>query len=270
MEVNNWMETAIDAVIFYGPKILLALAIWIIGSWVVKRLVKTLDKVLSKKDYDPSLSKFLLNLLKWGLTVLLILVVLGTLGVETTSFAALIAAAGLGVGLALQGSLANVAGGALIMIFKPFEVGDLIEAQGELGTVEEVQIFNTILVSPENKTIVIPNGPLSNGNIINYTKKGTLRIDLVIGVAYASDLKRTREVMLEAVQNQPGTLKEPAPTVAVSELADSSVNFVVRPWTEAKDYWGVRFACIEAIKEALDKAGIEIPYPHQVEIRKKG
>ncbi|WP_224488602.1 mechanosensitive ion channel family protein [Robertkochia flava] len=269
MELDKWIDKGMDAVIIYGPKIIGAILIWIIGSWLIARLVRVAKRIMEKRDYEISLSKFLLNFLKYGLRIFLVIVVLGTLGVSTASFAAVIAAAGLAIGLALQGSLSNFAGGILLMIFKPVRVGDLIEAQGELGVVEEIQIFNTILNSPENKTIVIPNGALSNGNIVNYTKKGKLRVDLVIGVDYGSDLQRTREVLLEAINSHPKTLKEPAPTVAVSELADSSVNFVVRPWADSGDYWDVRFGCLERCKDALDAAGIEIPFPHRVQIQKQ-
>lgn len=270
MEVDKWIDKGLDFIVFYGPKIIGAIIIWIIGSWLISRLVKVVKHLMEKRDYDISLTKFLLNFLKYGLKILLVIVVLGTLGVSTASFAAVIAAAGLAVGLALQGSLSNFAGGILLMIFKPVKVGDLIEAQGELGVVEEIQIFNTILTSPDNKTIVIPNGALSNGNIVNYTRKGQLRVDLVMGVDYSSDLQKTREVLMEAITSHPKTLKDPAPTVAVSELADSSVNFVVRPWANAEDYWDVRFGCVERCKNALDAAGIEIPFPHQVEIHKQG
>ena len=269
MELEKWIDKALDAIVIYGPKILGAILLWIIGSWLIKRVVKLVKRIMEKRDYDVSLSKFLINFLRYGLMILLVLVVLGTLGVSTTSFAAVIAAAGLAVGLALQGSLSNFAGGILLMIFKPIRVGDLIEAQGELGVVEEIQIFNSILTSPDNKTIIIPNGALSNGNIVNYTKKGKLRVDLVIGVDYGSDLQQTREVLMQAITSHPATLKEPAPTVAVSELGDSSVNFVVRPWANAADYWDVNFGCLERCKNALDAAGIEIPFPHQVNIRKE-
>lgn len=266
--MENWLDKGVDAVILYGPKIIGAILIWIIGSWLIKRIVKVSKHLMEKREYDISLTKFLLNFLRYGLKVLLVIVILGTLGVSTASFAAIIAAAGLAIGLALQGSLGNFAGGILLMIFKPIRVGDLIEAQGELGVVEEIQIFNTVIISPENKTIVIPNGALSNGNIVNYSKKGSLRVDLEVGVDYGSDLQKAQEVLMEAISSHPKTLKNPAPTVAVSALADSSVNFVVRPWAKTEDYWDVRFDCLKACKEALDKAGVEIPFPHMVQIRK--
>ena len=190
------------------------------------------------------------------------------LGVETTSFAAIIAAAGLAIGLALQGSLANFAGGVLIMIFKPIKLGDLIEAQGEIGVVKEIEIFTTKLIGTSNKVIIIPNGSLSNGNIINYSTEGTRRVDLTIGVSYDADIKKTKEVLLNILTSHPKVLKDPAPKVTVSELADSSVNFAVRPWTKTAHYWDVYFEVTEAVKLELDKAGIDIPYPHQVIIKK--
>ncbi|MGB5418886.1 mechanosensitive ion channel family protein [Algibacter sp.] len=266
IDTEKWLELALE----YGLKILGAIVIWIIGSWVIKMILKGLRKALEKGDYDVSLKKFLLNLLKWILKIVLIIVVLGTVGVETTSFAAILAAAGLAIGLALQGSLGNFAGGVLIMIFKPFKIGDLIEAQGELGVVKQIEIFTTKLTGLSNREIIIPNGSLSNGNIINYTTEGTRRVDLTFGVGYDSDIKKTKEVLMNVLKSHPKVLKEPVPTVNVSELADSSINFAVRPWCNAEDYWAVYFGITEEVKEALDKAGIDIPYPHQVEIRKQG
>jgi small conductance mechanosensitive channel len=231
-------------------------------------LLKGIRKAMQKRSYDESLQKFLFDLISWGLKILLILVVLSTVGIETTSFAAILAAAGLAVGLALQGSLSNFAGGVLIMIFKPFKVGDLIEAQGEIGGVKEISIFTTKLIGLSNKEIIIPNGILSNGNIVNYTSLGTRRVDLVIGVSYDSDIKKTKTVLMDILEKHKLILKDPAPAVTVLELADSSVNFAVRPWCKSEDYWTVYFEVMEEVKEQLDANGIEIPYPHQVEIRK--
>ena len=264
IDTEKWLQLALD----YGLKILGAILIWIIGSWIIKKILKTTKKLMYKRDYDESLQKFLLNLLGWILKIILIVVLLGTIGVETTSFAAILAAAGLAIGLALQGSLGNFAGGVLLMIFKPIKIGDLIEAQGEIGVVKEIEIFTTKLTGLSNKEIIIPNGSLSNGNIINYTTEGTRRVDLVIGVGYDSDIKKTKEVLMNVLTSHPKVLKEPAPSVNVMELADSSINFAVRPWSTADDYWAVYFGITENIKEALDAAGIEIPYPHQVEIHK--
>ena len=260
INIEKWLELGLD----YGLKIIAAIVIWVIGSWAIKIILKGLRKAMEKAAYDVSLKKFLMNLLKWILKILLIIVVLGTVGVETTSFAAIIAAAGLAIGLALQGSLGNFAGGVLIMIFKPFKIGDLIEAQGEIGAVKQIEIFTTKLTGLSNKEIIIPNGSLSNGNIINYTTEGTRRVDLVIGVGYDSDIKKTKEVLMDVLTSHPKVLKEPAPTVNVMELADSSINFAVRPWSTADDYWAVYFGITEDVKEALDKAGIEIPYPQVV------
>ncbi len=266
IDTEKWLELALE----YGLKILGAVVIWIIGSFVIKKLIKLASKGMEKASYDASLQKFLLNLLTWILKIVLIIVVLGTVGVETTSFAAILAAAGLAIGLALQGSLGNFAGGVLIMIFRPFKIGDLIEAQGEIGVVKEIEIFTTKLTGLSNREIIIPNGSLSNGNIINFTTEGTRRVDLTFGVGYDSDIKKAKEVLMNVLTSHPKVLKEPAPTVNVSELADSSINFAVRPWSTSDDYWDVYFGITEDVKEALDKAGIEIPYPHQVEIQKKG
>lgn len=268
MELQKWIDKGYELIISFGPKVVASILIWIVGIWIIRVMLKNVRKLMDKKDLDISLKKFLLNLLNWTLKVLLILVVLGTLGVETTSFAAVLAAAGLAIGLALQGSLANFAGGVLIMLFKPFKVGDLIEAQGEMGTVKEIEIFTTKLTGLSNKEIIIPNGALSNGNIVNYTTEGTRRVDLVFGVGYESDLKKTKEVMMSVLTNHPKVLKTPEPTVNVLALADSSVNLAVRPWSAAEDYWTVYFDVTEQTKIALDAAGIEIPYPHQVQVPK--
>ncbi|GAB1857878.1 small-conductance mechanosensitive channel MscS [Flavobacteriaceae bacterium MHTCC 0001] len=266
---TDYAAYALDFAKEYGPKVLTAIAIWIIGSWVIKLINKAASKVMDKSNYDVSLKKFLLNLIKWSLKILLIISILGTLGIETTSFAAILAAAGLAVGMALQGSLANFAGGVLLMIFKPIKIGDLIEAQGELGVVKEIEIFTTKLTSPTNKEIIIPNGTLSNGNITNYSTEGKLRVDLTIGVSYDADIKQTKDILLKVLTDNPKVLQDPAPSVNVSELADSSVNFAVRPYATVADYWDVYFGTVEECKLALDAAGIEIPYPHSVEIHKE-
>ncbi len=266
--MEKYLEKAEALFVDYAPKIVTALAILIIGLFVIGLLIKMSKKIMKKAGVDLTLQKFLGNLLGWALKILLIVTVISQLGVETTSFAAILAAAGLAIGLALQGSLANFAGGVLIMIFKPFKLGDLVEAQGEIGVVKEIEIFTTKLTGLSNKEIIIPNGSLSNGNIVNYTTEGTRRVDLVIGVSYDADIKQTKNVLMEVLTSNPKVLKEPAPTVNVSELADSSVNFAVRPWSSTADYWEVYFETIENVKEALDTANIDIPYPHQVHIKK--
>ncbi|MDO6492132.1 MAG: mechanosensitive ion channel domain-containing protein [Cellulophaga sp.] len=265
---EKWMNLAIEKVMDYGPKIIMAIIIYLVGSWLIKKLVGVVRKVMSKGNYDESLQKFLLNLVSWGLKIFLIITVISTLGVETTSLAAVIAAAGLAIGLALQGSLGNFAGGVLIMIFKPYKIGDLVEAQGVLGSVKEIEIFTTKLITPQNKLAIVPNGAMANGNIINYTAEGKMRVDTTVGIGYGEDMKKAKQVLLEMLQANPKVLKDPAPSVNVEELADSSVNLAVRPFCKPEDYWDVYFATIEGSKIALDNAKIEIPYPHEVQINK--
>lgn len=270
MDYQKWIDKGIEIGSQYGLKVIGAIVIWIVGSWVIRKLMKILGKVMTKSNYDESLQKFLKNLVGWSLKVLLIIVILGNLGIQTTSFAAILAAAGLAVGLALQGSLSNFAGGVLLMIFKPFKIGDLIEAQGELGEVKQIEIFTTKIVTPQNKLVIIPNGTLSNGNITNYSAEGILKVFHTIGVSYDADIKQTKEVLMKVLTSQEKVLSDPAPMVEVSGLGDSSVDFAVRPSVKAEHYWDVYFATLEKAKEALDAAGIEIPYPHAVEIQKKG
>lgn len=252
-----------------GGKVLSALAILIVGLWVVNILVKGLKKIMSKRGLDKSLQGFLTSLIGWALKIFLFVTVAGQLGIQTTSFAAVIAAASLAIGMALQGSLSNFAGGALIMIFRPFRVGDYIEAQDVQGVVKEIEIFTTKLNTVDNKEVILPNGALSNGNIVNYSSEKTRRVDLTFGVSYDADIKETKDVLLSVINACPQVLKDPAPAVLVSELADSSVNFITRTWVKSADYWAVHFYLIENTKIALDKAGIEIPYPHSVEIQKQ-
>ncbi|ADY27982.1 MULTISPECIES: mechanosensitive ion channel family protein [Cellulophaga] len=265
---EKWMNLAIEKIMDYGPKIIMAIIIYLVGAWLIKKLIGVARKVMAKGNYDESLQKFLLNLVNWGLKIFLIITVISTLGVETTSLAAVIAAAGLAIGLALQGSLGNFAGGVLIMIFKPYKIGDLVEAQGVLGSVKEIEIFTTKLITPQNKLAIVPNGAMANGNIINYTAEGKMRVDTTVGIGYGEDMKKAKQVLLEMLQANPKVLKDPAPSVNVEELADSSVNLAVRPFCKPEDYWDVYFATIEGSKLALDNAKIEIPYPHEVQINK--
>lgn len=267
-KVQEWINYGIELAKEFGPKLITAILIYIIGSWVIKRIVNVLTKGFAKTKYDISLQKFLLNLISWGLKVFLVILVISRLGVDVTTFAAVIAAAGLAVGLALQGSLSNFAGGVLIMIFKPYKIGDLIEAQGVLGVVKEIEIFTTKLTTPQNKLAIVPNGALANGNIINYTAEGLMRVDMTIGVGYDEDIKKVKNVLLAVLTNNPKVLKDPAPSVNVEGLGESSVDFAVRPFCKPEDYWDVYFQSIENCKLALDKEGIEIPYPHSVEIKK--
>nr|WP_297916888.1 mechanosensitive ion channel domain-containing protein [uncultured Allomuricauda sp.] len=267
-KAQEWVNIGIDLAKEYGLKLIAAILIYIIGSWIIKKIIGATGKVMAKSKYDESLQKFLLNLVSWALKVFLIIIVISQLGVDVTTFAAVIAAAGLAVGLALQGSLSNFAGGVLLMIFKPYRIGDLIEAQGVLGVVKEIEIFTTKLTTPENKLAIVPNGAMANGNIVNYTAEGKIRVDTVIGVAYEEDIKQTKEVLLGVLTSNSQVLQDPAPSVNVLELADSSVNFAVRPYCRPEDYWDVYFATYEGCKLALDEAGIEIPYPHEVEVQK--
>lgn len=267
---DQWIDKGVELGTEYGLKILAALAIWVIGGWIFKRIYKMADGMMARLNYDDSLRKFLGNLVKWALKILLIVVILGVLGIETTSFAAILAAAGLAVGLALQGSLSNFAGGVLIMIFKPFKIGDVIEAQGELGSVKEIEIFTTKILTPQNRLVILPNGALSNGNITNYSAEGMLKIFHTIGVSYDSDIKQTKDVLMGVLNSLDAVMSDPPPMVEVSELADSSVNFAVRAMVPLDDYWPTYFAILEKSKMALDEAGIEIPFPHQVEIHKEG
>ncbi|MDE3740722.1 mechanosensitive ion channel family protein [Maribacter polysaccharolyticus] len=269
-KATEWFNYGLELAKEFGPKLVTAIVIYIVGSWVIKKITGASRKMMAKGKYDESLQGFLLNLVSWALKIFLIIVVVSQLGVDITTFAAIIAAAGLAVGLALQGSLSNFAGGVLIMMFKPYRIGDLIEAQGELGVVKGIEIFTTKLTTPQNKLAIIPNGAMANGNIINYTAEGKIRVDITIGVGYGEDIKKTKEVLLKVLSSNPLVLQDPAPSVNVSELADSSVNFAVRPYTNPEHYWEVYFGTMENCKLALDKAGIEIPYPHSVEIHKQG
>ncbi len=262
-DVSKYYDQAISLGIEYSPKLLMAIFTLIIGFWLVRRVVSAIESGLSLKKVDKPLVHFLGNFVNVGLKGLLILSVASMIGIETTSFIAAFGAAGLAIGLALQGSLANFAGGVLILFFKPYRIGDLIEAQGHLGVVKEIQIFNTIILSPDNKRIIIPNGAMSNGSIMNITAEGILRVDLVVGVSYDADIKQTKEILEGLLSNDERVLKDPGYTVAVSELADSSVNFVVRPFVNVADYWDVYFDITEKAKIALDHAGIAIPFPQR-------
>jgi len=267
---TDYLKIATDYIVEYGPRLLGAIVLLLVGLWIIRILNRLILSSLEKRKMEVTLQKFLGNLVNWTLKIMLFIAVLSQLGIQSTSFVAVLGAAGLAVGLALQGSLANFAGGVLIMLFKPFRVGDLIEAQGELGVVKEIEIFTTKMVTPQKKLVIIPNGALSNGNITNFTAEGILTIFHEIGVSYDADIKKTKEVLMGVLTAQEKVLKDPPPMVEVCALADSSVNFAVRPSVKAGDYWPVYFATLEKSKQALDAAGIEIPYPHSVEIHKEG
>lgn len=268
MDIEMLLEHAVEVALEFAPKVGGALVLWIIGNLIFSRLLKIVKRIMEKRNYEVSLRGFVSSLLYWTFKIILILVVLGTLGVETTSFAAILASAGLAVGLALQGSLANFAGGVLILIFKPFKVGDFIEAQGLSGTVKEIGIINTTLNTFGNQLAIIPNGKLSNENIVNYSAEDIRRENIVTGIGYDSDIKKAKEILLDIVNSFDKVMKDPAPVVMVVELADSSVNLSLRYWATNDDFWDCRWHVLETIKHRFDKEGIEIPYPHQVEVQK--
>ena len=262
---KEYIQKAVEMIMEYGPKVLLAVVVLLVGFAIANKLVKISNKLMEKRGTDASLRPFITGLINILLKALILISVADMVGIATTSFVAIIGAAGLAVGFALQGTLANFAGGVLILIFKPYRVGDLIEAQGHTGHVTEIQIFVSTLITPDNKTIIIPNGTISNGSIINYSKEGKIRIDLTMGIAYGANIKDARNALMEAMQNHPKVLKDPAPFVGVGELGDSSVNLAVRPYCEPDDYWDVYFDIYEAGKNALDANNIEIPFP-QVDV----
>ena len=247
----------------YGLKVLAAIAIFIIGRWVAKGVRRLVERIMTKGNVDPTLVTFTSNMAYIGLLAFIVIAALGQLGIQTTSFIAILGAAGLAVGLALQGSLSNFAAGFLLIIFRPFKVGDLIEAAGVFGVVEAIQIFTTQLKTADNKTVIVPNAKLTDDNIVNWTVKGTRRVDMVFGIGYDDDIDKARSLMADIIAEDSRILKTPAPQISVSELADSSVNFVVRPWVKVEDYWGVHFDLTEKIKKAFDANGVSIPFPQR-------
>jgi small conductance mechanosensitive channel len=267
VERKNKMEEIIGKVYqlltVYGLKVLAALAIFIIGRWVAKGVRKLVDRLMTKSNVDPTLVSFTANLAYIGLLAFIVIAALGQMGIQTTSFIAILGAAGLAIGLALQGSLSNFAAGFLLIIFRPFKVGDLIEGAGVFGVVEAIQIFTTQLKTADNKTVIVPNAKLTDDNIVNWTVKGTRRVDMVFGIGYEDDIDKARSLMADIVAADDRILKNPEPQIAVSELADSSVNFVVRPWVKVNDYWGVYFDLTEKIKKAFDTNGVSIPFPQR-------
>ncbi len=258
---QGYIDKAYDLTIEYGIKVIMAILVLIIGFWIIRRITKVTNRLMEKKDVSHSLRKFLTSMVSILLKVMLLISVAQMVGIQTTSFIAVLGALGLAIGMALQGTLANFAGGVMILLFKPFKVGDLIESQGHLGTVKEIHIFVTILLSPENKTIIIPNAAVSNNDIVNYTTEGVIRVDMTFGISYESNIKKAKDILLNIIESHPKVLKTPEPFVGVHDLADSSVNLAVRPYTLPGDYWEVYFYVIEEGKLALDKAGITIPFP---------
>ncbi len=247
----------------FAKDLVIALLIFYVGKFVVGLVVKGMQRVMNARDIDPTLETFLGNLVRMALMVVVIIAAIGQLGIQTTSFIAIFGAAGLAVGLALQGSLSNFAAGVLIVLFRPYKVGDFVEAAGIAGSVEQVQILTTILKTPDNKQIIVPNSQIMDSIITNYSANDTRRVDMVFGVSYDDDLDKVRSTIEEIVSADERVLEDPACQIAVMELADSSVNFVVRPWVKTSDYWGVYLDLTERIKKRFDEVGISFPFPQQ-------
>lgn len=260
-KANEIIDQMLPIINLYGLKILGAVLALIIGLWIIKLVLKTIGKGFEKRNVDASLRPFLLSLISFGLKVMLFIAILSTIGIEMTSFVALLGAAGLAFGMALSGALQNFAGGVVILIFKPFKVGDYVDAVGYAGIVKEIQIFNTILLTVDNRTVIIPNGKVYAESLINYTKEKTRRIDLTFGIAYDTSVETAREIIMSVIERNEKILKDPACFIGLAELADSSVNLTVRPWVKTEDYWPVYFWVNEEVYKAFNEKGITIPFP---------
>jgi small conductance mechanosensitive channel len=259
--MQEWFDPVVNWLAGYGLKIVAALAIFIIGRIAVGILTGLVKRLLARAGTDETLARFVSNLAKGLLLTFVIIAAVSSLGIETTSFIAVLGAAGLAVGFALQSSLSNLASGVMLIVFRPFKQGDYVEAGGAAGTIEEVAIFNTVMKSPDNRKIIVPNGSIIGGSITNYSAHPTRRIDLVFGIGYDDDIRKAKQILERIVSEDGHVLEDPAPVVAVLELADSSVNFAVRPWVKTADYWDVYFDLTEKIKLTFDAEGISIPYP---------
>jgi small conductance mechanosensitive channel len=256
--IQNYSEGFIKVLLDYSPKLISAIILLIIGIYAIRFINKMVKKIMIKRNLDPTLSKFLADILIWVLRVLLFVSFISKLGIETSSFVAILGAAGLAVGLSLQGSLSNFAGGMLIILFKPFRVGDSIEAQGVIGTVTEIQIFITKLLSANNQTIFIPNGILSNGIITNFSVAGIRRVDLVFSLSYETDIKLAKEIVMEVMQSHSKILTTPEPLVTVKDLTDTAIHLAIRPWTKNEDFGSVSSDILEYCKTAFEEKGITI------------
>jgi len=257
-----------DWIFLYGPKLIGAIIVFILGLYVTNWITRQVARAMNRRHLDVSLQSFMGSMISVGLKILLLITVAGMLGIQTTSFIAVIGALGLAVGLALQGSLANFAGGVLMLVFKPFKVGDLIESQGQTGVVSEIQIFNTILLTPENKTVILANGAVSNNTIINYSKHGTLRVDITIAVSPSNDIQKVKKVVDDVMANDPKVLKDPKPSVNVQRVGDGMITLAVRPYATVADYWDVYFGIQEKLKNAFDSNDIAAPIPTRVILNK--
>lgn len=261
MNSKQIINQLVDVSLVYVPKIIIAIIIWVVGGWIIKKLTNGFAQMLDKRKIDPTLKPFVKAVVGVLLKILLVISVLGTVGIQMTSFVAIIGAAGLAIGLALSGTLQNFAGSVIILIFKPYKIGDVIEAQGFRGTVNEIHIFNTILKTPDNKTVIIPNGKLSNASLINFSTEPRRRVDWVFGIAYGDDLDKAKEVITRLAAEDARILQDPPLFIAVSELGSNSVNITVRAWVEAVDYWGVCFRLNEQVYRFFAKEGLNIPFP---------
>lgn len=261
--VSRYVEKAFDMALSYGPRLVLAIVVLVVGLWIVNRLIATVGRTLSARAVEPTLGRFLTSLTGVLLKALLLISVASMIGVETTSFVAILGAAGLAIGLALQGSLANFAGGVLILLFRPYKVGDFVEAQGVSGTVASIQIFSTVIKTGDNKVIIIPNGAISNGIITNCSAEETRRVDLVFGIGYDDDIATAKQVLNGVLARDARVLADPPAAVIVSALGDNAVNLTVRAWVKVPDYWPVTFDTTEAVKLAFDAAGISFPFPQR-------
>jgi len=260
-ESGQYVDTLINLFVTWGPRLVGAILALVIGLWLANMISGALVRRMEKSEVDPSLRPFLMSLVSTLLKVLVVVSVLGMVGIQMTSFIAILGAAGLAVGMALSGTLQNFAGGVMILIFKPFKVGDFIEAQGYTGSVNAIQIFNTVLKTPDNKTIIIPNGGLSTSSMVNYSTEPTRRVDWTFGIAYGDDIDKAKEVLRSLLATNENVLKEPAPFVELGELADSSVNFTVRAWVNAADYWTVHFYMLDMVYRRFAEEGLNIPFP---------
>lgn len=258
---SEFVDRMLPIVTDWGINILLALVIFIVGKWIAKLLKGLCVRALEKSKVDPVLVGFLSNIVYYLLMVAVIITAISKLGVQTTSFVAVLGAAGLAVGLALQGSLSNFASGVLIILFRPFKIGDAVEAGGVFGIVDEIGILVTHMHTPDNKAIIMPNSSVMGGHIVNFAANENRRCDMVFGIGYGDDIDKAKGILTDIIEKDDRCLKDPAPTIALSELADSSVNFVVRPWVKGADYWGVYFDTHEAVKKAFDAQGVSIPFP---------
>jgi small conductance mechanosensitive channel len=260
-QTSRYIDMGINFAMTYGLKIIGALLIFVIGVWIAKRIQKLLVAVMKKKKVDDTLQTFLENLVYILLMIVIVLAALSALGVETTSFIAILGAAGLAIGLALQGTLGNVGSGVVLISFRPFKAGDFVTAGGETGTIGSITLFATTLLTPDNKVITIPNSTIAGGNITNFSAKETRRLSLVFSIGYGDDLKLAKSVLQEIITSDPRVLSDPAPFVGVLELGESSVDFAFRPWVKSEDYWDVHFDMQEKVKLTFDEKGISIPFP---------